>query len=155
VPLAPIVADVLVSEMLAAEGAGLRFVDEVPPGLTVRADAEQLHRVLSNLVRNARQAIVATGGPGEIRISAQEADEGWTVVVRDSGPGLPPKAREHLFQAFQGGTRKGGSGLGLAISEDLVRGHGGRLTLLETGAGGTAFAIYLPRALVAFGDAAE
>jgi K+-sensing histidine kinase KdpD len=68
-------------------------------------------------------------------------------VVSDTGPGLPQKAREHLFTPFQGGTRKGGSGLGLVISAELVRGHGGRLDLVSTGPGGTVFRIVLPKGL--------
>lgn len=63
----------------------------------------------------------------------------------DTGPGLRPKAREHLFTAFQGGARKGGSGLGLAISAELVRGHGGRLDLLRSDSDGTEFIIRLPK----------
>ena len=155
IALAPIVCDVFESERLAVEGARVAFSDDIPPGLTLRADPEQLYRVLANLVRNARQAIAATGAPGEIRVLARETDDGWTIVVKDDGPGLPPKAREHLFRPFQGGTRKGGTGLGLAISEDLVRGHGGRLTLLESGPVGTSFEIFLPRAIVVLGEAAE
>ena len=57
----------------------------------------------------------------------------------------PDKAREHLFEAFQGGARKGGTGLGLAISAELVRGHGGRLELARSDAEGTEFLIHLPK----------
>jgi signal transduction histidine kinase len=98
----------------------------------IRADGEQLYRVLSNLVRNARQAIEATGQPGTIEIGAGEDDAEWWIRVGDTGPGLPKKAREHLFAAFQGGARKGGTGLGLAIAAELVRGHGGRLELVRS-----------------------
>lgn len=134
-----------------AEGEGLSATTDpaclvdVPPGLMIRADGEQLHRVLSNLVRNARQAIEATGEAGTIEISAGEDEQDWWIRVGDTGPGLPPKAREHLFTAFQGGTRKGGSGLGLAISAELVRGHGGRLDLVHSDAEGTEFLIRLPK----------
>ena len=100
-------------------------------------------------VRNARQAIVASGQPGEIAVRATENDESWLITVKDTGPGLPPKAQEHLYQPFQGGIRKGGSGLGLAISQELVRGHGGMLTLSETGTTGTTFEICLPKGEVA------
>ncbi len=93
-------------------------------GMIVRADPEQLYRVLSNLVRNARQAI-GSGKAGVITVSAAKTIE-LVDRGRDTGPGLPPKAREHLFTPFQGGARKGGSGLGLAIAAELVRGHGGR-----------------------------
>ena len=145
VSLAPIVADVIESERLAAADAPVSFAEDVPAGLALRADAEQLYRVLTNLVRNARQAIAASGKEGEICVAATEDEECWRISVTDTGPGLPPKAREHLFQPFQGGIRKGGTGLGLAISADLVRGHGGRLCLDETGGRGTRFVIELPK----------
>ncbi|MEO1678380.1 MAG: HAMP domain-containing sensor histidine kinase [Pseudomonadota bacterium] len=155
VQLAPLAADVLENERLAAGEAEIAFCDEIPPGLALRADSEQLYRILSNLVRNARQAIAASGRPGRICIGATEDEMGWTITVADTGPGLPPKAREHLFQPFQGGTRKGGTGLGLAISDDLVRGHGGSLSLLETGSDGTHFAIFLPKSVIPVGTAAQ
>jgi len=75
---------------------------------------------------------------------APETPEGWSIRVADTGPGLPKKALDHLFQPFQGGARKGGTGLGLAIAAELARGHGGRLDLVETGPGGTVFEIFLP-----------
>lgn len=146
VQLAPIIADVIESERLAAADAEVSYSEDVPAGLTLRADPEQLYRVVSNLVRNARQAIIASGQPGEICVAASEQEGSWSITVSDTGPGLPPKAQEHLFQPFQGGTRKGGTGLGLAISSDLVRGHGGRLTLHRTGEAGTVFVIELPKA---------
>ncbi|WP_128255229.1 sensor histidine kinase [Falsirhodobacter deserti] len=118
---------------------------DVPASLMIRADREQLYRVLSNLMRNARQAIEATGEPGNIEIAGGEADVEWWIRIGDTGPGLPPKAREHLFTAFQGGARKGGSGLGLAIASELVRGHGGRLEMLNSAETGTEFLIRLPK----------
>lgn len=145
VALAPIVADVFDGERLAAGEHDLSFAEDVPGQMVVRADAEQLHRVILNLVRNARQAIVASGAPGEIALRAHEDDTAWWIELRDTGPGLPPKAREHLFQPFQGQASKGGSGLGLAIAAEILRGHGGRLELRDTGPGGTAFAICLPK----------
>ncbi len=140
----------LVDEVLEGEGLGepagaIAAIPDVPAGLTIRADGEQLYRVLSNLVRNARQAIEATGRPGTIEIGAGEDDAAWWIRVGDTGPGLPPKARENLFAAFQGGARKGGAGLGLAISAELVRGHGGTLELLRSDEDGTEFLIRLPK----------
>ncbi|MGJ8590559.1 MAG: sensor histidine kinase, partial [Yoonia sp.] len=142
--LGHIIQDVVENERLAVDGADIKFVMDVPENLKVRADPEQLFRVLSNLTRNARQAIAATGQGGEIRLTATDQPGYWVIDVQDDGPGLPPKAREHLFTAFRGGARKGGSGLGLAIAAELVRGHGGTLELKETGASGTVFRISLP-----------
>ena len=153
--LAGIVDDVIDSERLAAGEHDISFAEDVPDALTLRADGEQLYRVISNLVRNARQAIIATGQGGEISVSATEDDEAWWIMVADTGPGLPQKAQEHLFQPFQGGARKGGSGLGLAIAAELIRGHGGRLELRRTGSDGTEFAICLPKADAVLPEAAE
>ena len=144
VQLSRLTAEVLEAERLAAPET-VELEQDVPSWLRVRADPEQLSRVLSNLVRNARQAIEAAGGEGRVSVVAREEEDACVVTVSDTGPGLPEKAREHLFTAFRGGTRKGGSGLGLAIAAELVRGHGGRLTLEATGPGGTSFAIRLPR----------
>ncbi len=155
VPLADIVNDVLDSERVATQEQPVDYVSEVPAGMVVRADPEQLYRILSNLVRNARQAIVASGKGGTITIRAAEGENDWSVTVVDDGPGLPAKAREHLFQPFQGGTRKGGHGLGLAIAAELVRGHGGRLDLVSSDENGTTFVIHLPKSVMVIDEAAE
>ncbi|URF48482.1 sensor histidine kinase [Dinoroseobacter shibae] len=153
--LAPLIDDVLDSEALACDPSEIVLRAEIPPGLMIRADSEQLYRVITNLVRNARQAIEATGQPGEICVLAREEDAEWVVCIRDSGPGLPPKARENLFTAFQGGVRKGGTGLGLVIAAELVRGHGGALDLVRSDESGTEFALRLPRNSAILDAAAE
>lgn len=144
-PLAEMVADVIDSEQLAAPDTSVTLSQNIPPDLTLRSDPEQLFRVILNLVRNARQAIVASRVPGNITVTATEDSDAWWITVDDTGPGLPARAREHLFMPFQGGARKGGSGLGLAISAELVRGHGGTLELKRTGDSGTCFEICLPK----------
>lgn len=144
VDLGDLVYDVVENERLASREEEISYETDIEPGLVARADAEQIHRVLGNLIRNARQAIGATGGPGQIHIRACAGDNDWVIRVKDSGPGLPQKAIDHLFQPFHGGVRKGGSGLGLVIAAELIRGHGGELLLEETGAEGTTFAIHLP-----------
>ncbi|MEP4195619.1 MAG: HAMP domain-containing sensor histidine kinase [Aliishimia sp.] len=144
VPLSPIVTDVIDSERLAIEDHDLSYSEDIPIGMAVRADGEQLFRVISNLVRNARQAIIATGKPGEISVSAQATNDTWIIKVSDTGPGLPEKAQKHLFTPFQGGMTKGGTGLGLAIAEELIRGHGGNLDLTTSGPAGTTFSMHLP-----------
>ena len=143
--LANLVAELIEAERLADETHMLSYAEDVPAGLMVNADSEQLFRVVSNLVRNARQAIVSSGSPGEIAVQARETDDAWEIRVTDTGPGLPPKAQENLFRAFQGNVRKGGAGLGLAIAQELVKGHGGSLELETTGPEGTTFVIRLPK----------
>lgn len=149
IQLARIVDDVLESERLAARDDDLTYVDNIPDSMMIRADGEQLYRVLANLLRNARQAIIASGKAGNITVDVDESEVSWEISVTDTGPGLPPKARDNLFQPFTGGTRKEGSGLGLAIAAELVRGHGGKLTLEQTGETGTTFSIRLPKSIVA------
>lgn len=138
------VEDVFESEKLAVTGDEVTFVLEAPDPMSVEADPEQVFRVFANLVRNAREAIVATGKPGEITVTAELTDTNWTACIKDTGPGLPAKALEKLFKPFEGGTRKGGSGLGLAIAAELVAGHGGKLELVDSSAVGTRFRLTMP-----------
>ncbi|MCK8483239.1 HAMP domain-containing histidine kinase [Aliiroseovarius sp. S2029] len=145
VVLADLAGDIFDSERLAAGDHDVSFAEDIPTGMTLRADSEQLYRILSNLVRNARQAIVATGRPGEIAVQATETDVDWKIRVADTGPGLPKPTQDHLFQPFAGTNRRGGSGLGLAIAAELARGHGGTLALEKTGPDGTTFLLTLPK----------
>ncbi len=136
----------------AAEDAGLSregvWLDAaIDPGATVNADAEQLHRILVNLLRNAREAITGgEAGRAAGRIAASLRREAGYSVLRlaDDGPGLPERARANLFQPFAGSARRGGAGLGLAIARELAQGHGGDLVLIETGPAGTVFDLRLP-----------
>jgi signal transduction histidine kinase len=129
---------------LTADDPLVRCEVDVPPELTARADPEQLYRVLANLARNAEQAIRTLGRPGEIAISALEADGSVEISVADTGPGMPARALEHLFEPFRGGTRREGTGLGLAIAHELVRANGGELRLATSTTSGTEFRILLP-----------
>ncbi|MBY6057169.1 HAMP domain-containing histidine kinase [Leisingera daeponensis] len=143
--LQEITADIAESELLAADSEAVEIVNAVPKPMMLRADPEQLFRIVLNLVRNARQAIAATGRPGRITIDARDEDAAWYITVADTGPGLPKKAQDNLFTPFQGGARKGGTGLGLAIAGELARGHGGCVKLKQTGPDGTVFEICLPK----------
>jgi len=143
-----LIEDVIENEQLSTSQDRVRFETDVPPELIVRADPEQMFRVLSNLVHNASQAIQATGKPGSVSVAVKEDADSWIITVCDTGPGLPRRALENLFRPFEGGARKGGTGLGLAIASELVRGHGGKLELVKTGEDGTCFRITMPRRVV-------
>lgn len=140
-----ITADIAESELLAADSGNVEIINAVAKPMMLRADPEQLFRIVLNLVRNARQAIAASGKQGRITVDAREEDEAWYITVADTGPGLPKKAQDNLFTPFQGGIRKGGTGLGLAIAGELARGHGGSVKLTQTGPEGTVFEICLPK----------
>jgi signal transduction histidine kinase len=151
-PPAPVVLPLRAALEAAAEDAGL-----APDGVTlqtaidareqVRADPDQLHRILVNLLRNAREAITGQeGSNGRGRITASLAREGEMSLIRlaDNGPGVPERARAKLFEPFAGSTRPGGAGLGLAIAHELAVAHGGGLTLVSTGPEGSVFELRLP-----------
>ncbi len=118
---------------------------EIDPAVTVDADPDQLFRVLTNLVRNAAQALEAQEPkrPGVVSITAHRTGARTLIEVGDDGPGVPAKAREFMFQAFQGSVRKGGTGLGLAIAHELIVAHGGTLKLADDAKGAT-FQIEIP-----------
>lgn len=123
------------------------WVEAIERGLMIDADYDQLLRVLINMVRNSVQALEARApnDPTRDQIRITGRREGAVVVleISDTGPGLTTRAREHLFEAFQGSTRAGGIGLGLAIAAELVRAHGGEIRLIE-GTIGATFRITIP-----------
>jgi len=132
-------------------GNKTRWDTEVAGEIEMVADRDQLFRVLVNLGRNAAEA-----GAHTVRVMAARAADGRLYIdITDDGPGLPPRARDKLFTPFTGSARAGGTGLGLAIARDLVRGHGGDITLTATSGSGTTFRIELPPVAMRHGRAAE
>lgn len=128
---------------LPREGAVAWQVD-VQQELKIDADREQLFRVLSNLCRNALQAIEQQEPVrGRITITAHREGRRVRIVVSDDGPGVPELARANLFKAFHGSTRKGGTGLGLTVAHELVTAHGGVIRLCEVERG-AAFEVEIP-----------
>ena len=138
----------------AAEDAGLsangvRLETGIPRAEQVQADPDQLHRILANLLRNAREAIESAPREGESgRVAVSVARAGGASVIRlaDNGPGVPERAQKKLFQPFAGSARRGGTGLGLAIARELAHAHGGDVTLASTGPEGSVFELRLPGA---------
>ncbi|MFK7945795.1 MAG: sensor histidine kinase, partial [Paracoccaceae bacterium] len=133
-----------VCEGLGLPDAGVQTIVSVDQETIVEADPEHLYRVLNNLVRNAAEAIRASGKSGEVNIAAVGREDHLVISVADTGPGLPTNTLEKLFKPFQGTTRVGGSGLGLAIAHELVHANGGALTLAHSTTSGTEFHISIP-----------
>jgi signal transduction histidine kinase len=143
--LAPAV-DAAAEEARLAEG-GIALTKRVPAVAQVEADPDQLHRILVNLLKNAREAIEHQEGrkrKGRIEVSLVQATDLSVITVKDNGPGLSERARGRLFQPFAGSSRPGGTGLGLAIARELAQAHGGDLVLLDSGPTGTTFELRLP-----------
>jgi signal transduction histidine kinase len=145
----PVLLEIVVEEVretLGLNGA-IGWIAAVERGLVVDADHDQLLRILLNLARNAVQAL-ETRAPNDaardqVRVTGRREGAVALIEVSDTGPGLSPKARAHLFEAFQASTRAGGSGLGLAISAELVRAHGGEIKLID-GTIGATFRFTIP-----------
>jgi nitrogen fixation/metabolism regulation signal transduction histidine kinase len=106
-------------------------VDVVPgPARTLQADGDQLDQLLINLITNAVDAALGTGGA--VRVRWAVAGSELEVVVEDDGPGLPETA--NLFVPFFT-TKPQGTGIGLVLSRQIAEAHGGRLTLANRGNG--------------------
>jgi signal transduction histidine kinase len=131
---------------LTSDGA-IAWVDSLQPGMMIDADPDQLFRILLNLARNSVQAMEGIEADAstrrEIRVSGRREGNLAVIDLSDTGPGVPAKARKHLFEAFQGSVRAGGTGLGLAIAAELVRAHGGDIKLMDVPQGAT-FRITIP-----------
>jgi signal transduction histidine kinase len=142
----PIVNEVRESAGLGSN-ASIGWINAIERGLMIDADPDQLFRILLNLVRNAAQALESQTksdiAPEQIRVTGRREGSVTVIEVSDTGPGVPMKARNHLFEAFQASDRAGGTGLGLAIAAELVRAHGGDIHLVE-GTIGATFRIAIP-----------
>jgi PAS domain S-box-containing protein len=125
----------------------------------VRLDPAQLDQVLANLCVNARDAMV---GPGtvtlrtrNVRVTAADAGRDGLLPgdyvrleVQDTGPGIPDDVRPHVFEPFFTTKEAGrGTGLGLSTVFGIVSQHGGHIDVVCPPAGGTCFAIHLPRTM--------
>jgi signal transduction histidine kinase len=137
-PLRNLIDEVGATLPAPADGQQVLF-NGVPGELAVDADRDQMFRVFSNLGQNAVQA-----GATRVDVNARRADGRVVIEIADNGPGLPPRAREKLFQPFAGSARAGGSGLGLAIARDLMLAHGGDIRLARSTGAGTVFELELP-----------
>ena len=146
VPLRQLVAEQ--AEMLGlGDGKQPRFENRIPPELSAPCDPDQMARVLTNLMRNSIQALTRAGAEAGdlpmLTVTGSAENDAVALRIIDNGPGVPDRARANLFQAFRGSVTPGGTGLGLAIAAELVRLHGGSITL-EPSETGAIFAVTLP-----------
>ena len=144
------IVEEVVETAVVQTSSRISIFNNVPSSVSIDADREQLIRVLTNLARNAIQAIETLQGEapeapdGKITLRASREGSVTMIEIRDNGPGVPNQVRETLFQAFQSAARQGGTGLGLAIAAELVRAHGGDIHLHESTEAGTCFRVSIP-----------
>ena len=118
----------------------------IASGLATRGNENRLKQVLLNLGENA---VKYTPSGGRVLIEATVTGSEPTLIVTDSGPGIPPADVPRIFDRFyRGGTagRAGGTGLGLAIVKRIVEAHGGSVAVTSAGGPGSAFTVRLPGA---------
>lgn len=154
--VAPVTTDVSEIMHAAAEAAAVRAADRgleldtsgAEPSLA-HADPARIRQVVDNLIANA---IAYHDRPeGHVWLGCTDDGTHTWLIVRDDGPGIGQDDRDHLFERFfRASTVRGstahGSGLGLSISRDLVRAHGGELTVRTAPGEGASFIVRLPSA---------
>jgi two-component system, NtrC family, sensor histidine kinase KinB len=148
VPLdvAPLIHAVVRSFALQADQKSIALKESVNGDtVTIRADPVKLSWVISNLIANALRY---TPNGGAIQVSSASTPDGLSLRVSDTGPGVPPELREHLFERFAqwnvNGVAPGSAGLGLAIAKEIVEAHGGRIFVDNAPDHGTCFTVELP-----------
>ena len=137
VPLGDLVGETVAAMRVQADAKGVAVVTEVPDALLpARANPEKLQRVLFNLIQNA---IRHTPADGSVVVRAEPVAGRIEIEIADTGEGIAPDQRPHVFTAFYRGanaSRTGsGAGLGLAVSRAIVEAHGGRIWLVDATVG--------------------
>ena len=126
-----------------AANPSITYSTDLPPdGLQLTCDAQQIGQALTNLLKNAAEAIdarIATaaspGPPGQIHLTLRESDDDVVLSIEDNGRGLPDQGRERLTEPYVT-TRVRGTGLGLAIVKNIIEDHGALLQLDDRPGGG-------------------
>lgn len=122
------------------EGKQIQFAVELDPNpLVIEGDSDQLKQVFLNLMQNAVEAM---NGVGRVTVGTRIEDKEVQVLIRDTGPGIPPEIHEKIFEPFFT-TKAEGTGLGLAICRNILQDHGGSVTV-ESSSQGTTFLIQIP-----------
>ena len=155
-PLDPQLTDVnqIIEEVLLLvdplfESKNIRVMREFDPKLPpVRADREALHQVFLNLVNNSLDAM-PEGGEMRFVTNHLPADSVVEVRFMDTGSGIAPDVKDHLFEPMWT-TKKSGSGLGLAIAREIVVAHGGEIECVADVQRGAEFRVMLPVATSLF-----
>ena len=133
-----------------ARRAGASVEVAGPPALEMPLRADAVRRCLGNLLDNARRharqirvAVETVPRTGLVAAGGVGASLWAQVTVDDDGPGIPAAERENAFRPFSSGSPDG-TGLGLAIARDIVRAHGGDITLADSALGGLSVRVRLP-----------
>ena len=130
--------------LVGSRERGVRSVfDFAPDAKMVMADSVQIQQVLTNLMRNAMEAMIDSEQRELIVRTASNGDGKVLVEVADTGPGISDEIAAQLFRPFVT-TKPGGMGVGLSISKRIVEAHGGEISVSQNDKGGATFRFTLP-----------
>lgn len=110
----------------------------------IETDRTRIRQILLNLLSNA---LKFSERGGRVDLELAPSDGGWSITVRDTGPGVDPAMGDKVFEAYKTDrprTQKTGAGLGLAISQQLARVLGGELAYVDDGGPGATFTLLMP-----------
>jgi len=146
VDLSPLLASVADQVRPLALQRNQVLVEAIEPGLTVRADADQLIRLFFNLLENA---VKFTDDGGQISLTGRRDGTAIAVDVSDTGAGIGPEHLDYIYDRFyraddSRARATGGHGLGLAIASEIARAHGGTLSVSGPPGEGSTFTVALP-----------
>jgi len=139
----------------------VEMINLVPEKSIIKADRTQLYRTITNIVRNAVDAMTPedldlqsnineledpspVNSKNKIIVNLIEENEKLILDIADNGPGLPEQAKTFLYEPFKGSYKSGGSGLGVAIAAEVMVAHGGELILKKSDENGATFQLIFP-----------
>ncbi|MGQ0849668.1 MAG: sensor histidine kinase [Actinomycetota bacterium] len=140
VVMADLLEDAAAPIRATAARSGTTIEVRADPG-RVDVDPMRIREVVTNLIVNALRH---SPEGGLVSLRALRLEAGWQIEVADRGPGIPPDLLPHVFERFVKIADSGGTGLGLSIARDLVRAHGGEMTVANPTGEGTTIVFTLP-----------
>ncbi|MFD1142482.1 sensor histidine kinase [Larkinella insperata] len=131
-----------------ARQTSLKIKADPPGAVLVKADAQRITQVMTNLIENA---IKYGNEGGKVQVSFEEERKHYAVLIRDNGPGIPPEHLNRIFERFyrvdkSRSKERGGTGLGLAIVKHILNAHKSKITVMSKLDKGTSFSFKLDKA---------
>jgi signal transduction histidine kinase len=143
-----VVDEVVSAARIVASTKDVRIQCNCASSATFVGDEELIRRMLMNLLDNA---VRHSSSGAVVSVCLQTVESGYSIVVADQGPGIPPENQPHIFERFyrvdpsrSRGNRDGGAGLGLALARWVAHLHGGTVTLTSSSDTGSTFTVALP-----------
>jgi signal transduction histidine kinase len=141
-PMAPLVNQVLALRKPQAQRQGVHLSTGELSWTPFAFDHTLVRRSIENLVLNALQATSESGG--EVRVTLLEEEDGLTILVEDTGPGVPDHLAAQIFDPNVTVGKPGGVGLGLALVKGVVEAHNGYVRCERSQLGGACFRAWIP-----------